>query len=577
MTRHDSIVVGTLVVLLALVAGLVGLPALNTTATASATASPAPFGEARPYREGVIGHPVSISPLTARSQADRDLVALIFSGLVRNGPSGTLVPDLADSWSVDATGKTWTFHLRDDAAWQDGTPVTAEDVVFTIHTLQDPEYMGPAAGSWSEVDVRAVGEDTVTFTLTTPLGGFLQAATQPIAPAHLLADVPVDALAAHPFGTQPVGSGPFALADLTETSANLVPVAATTEGEGETGASPSPSGDSLATPAPTRRPDHPLPYLSGIEFTFFDDAAALAATYRAGDLDAASGLPPGDAAELATEPSSRLLRYPSATLTAALLDLRPSHPEFADPAVRTALLTAIDRSKMADNVFAGVAAEATGPIPPSALLFDPAADPAIAYDRAAARKALVAAGWAIKDDGWHRTASSKALEIEVLSPDEKSSPVVWSAARQVANNWRQMGFTVNHVGLPAGAFVTDRLAKGDFQVAVADVTIGLDPDLYPLLASSQTVTGGSNVMGVQDPTLDKLLVAARAPGTMEARKAAYSKLQVQLAKGRYLLPLAFPDEVVVARDTLEGPVVRQVADASDRFWDVLTWRLAEGR
>ena len=240
-------------------------------------------------------------------------------------------------------------------------------------------------------------------------------------------------------------------------------------------------------------------------------------------------------------------------------------------------MTAIDRPTMIDEVFAGAAAEATGPIPPSAPLFDPAADPALSYDRSAARKALLAAGWVHKDDGWHRTSSSKALEIEVLSPDEKSSPVVWAAASQVATNWRQMGFTVTHVGLPAGTFVTDRLAKGDFQVAVADVTIGLDPDLYPLLASSQTVTGGSNVMGVQDAALDKLLVAARAPGTMEARKTAYSKLQKQLATGRYLLPLAFPDEVVVVRDTVEGPVIRQVADASDRFWDVLTWRLAEDR
>jgi peptide/nickel transport system substrate-binding protein len=320
-----------------------------------------------------------------------------------------------------------------------------------------------------------------------------------------------------------------------------------------------------------------VPYLSGIEFTFFDDAAGLSAAYRAGELDAASGLPPADAAALAAEPSSRLLRYPSATLTAVLLSQRPGHPEFSDPAVRTALLTAIDQATMVDTVFAGAATGVTSPIPPSAPLFDATADPAIAYDRAAARKALLAAGWVFKDDAWYRTATGKPVTLEVLSPDEKSNPVVWAAARQVAANWRQMGFEVSHVGLPAGAFVTDRLAKGDFQVAVADVTIGLDPDLYPLLASSQTVTGGSNVMGVQDPALDELLVAARAPGTFEARKAAYSKLQVQLAKGRYLLPLAFPDEVVVARDTLDGPVIRQVADASDRFWDVLTWRLAEDR
>jgi hypothetical protein len=74
-----------------------------------------------------------------------------------------------------------------------------------------------------------------------------------------------------------------------------------------------------------------------------------------------------------------------------------------------------------------------------------------------------------------------------------------------------------------------------------------------------------------------LLTKARGPNTDEARRAAYSALQVQLGKGRYLLPLAFADESIVVRDTVTGPVVRQVADPADRFWDVLTWRLAASR
>ena len=123
----------------------------------------------------------------------------------------------------------------------------------------------------------------------------------------------------------------------------------------------------------------------------------------------------------------------------------------------------------------------------------------------------------------------------------------------------------------------ERLGKGEFGAAVVDISIGHDPDLYPLLASSQTQTGGLNVAGVQDATLDGLLTAARQAGTEEARKAAYAALQVQLAAGRYLLPIAFADEVVVARDTLENVVVQPVSDRSDRFWDVLTWRLANGR
>src|SRR5699024_7165344 len=126
----------------------------------------------------------------------------------------------------------------------------------------------------------------------------------------------------------------------------------------------------------------------------------------------------------------------------------------------------------------------------------------------------------------------------------------FAAAEAVVRDWQDIGLTVTHVPLAPGVFVTERLATGSFQVAIADVRVGLDADLYPLLASSQTLKGGSNVMGVQDPVLDKLLVKARAPGPEASRKAASSALQRQLTKGRYLLPLAFPDAVVVLRDSV---------------------------
>ena len=576
MTRTDSIVVGTLVVLLALIAGLVSAPSLfpatATVATPQPSASPV---IARPYREGVLGRPVSVSPFTARTQADRDLVALVFSGLVRNGPNGTLVPDLAEHWSVDATGAVWTFQLREDARWHDDEPVTAEDVAYTIRVLQDPTYTGPAARSWNEVSVQIKGMRTIVFTLATPLGGFLQAATQPIAPEHLLGDIPVTELATTPFGRQPIGSGPFAVASLDDSHVELIPAATILQAESPT-TEPEPlATDSLATPVPSDRPSRPIPYLSGIEFSFFDDPAALATAYRAGGLDAASGLAPAVTRDLAREPGSRSLNYPGATMTAILLNLRPGHPEFSNPAVRTALLAAIDRVQLSSDAFAAAAAVSSGPIPPASWAFDPVADPAVAFDPAAAEAALKKVGWTKAADGWRLPRVKAPLTIELVSSDEASNPAAYAAAQSVARDWSSIGLSVTHVALPPGDLVTGRLATGKFQVAVGDVTIGLDPDLYPLMASSQTVTGGSNIMGLQDPALDKLLVAARGPGTDAARLAAYSALQKALATGRYILPLAFADESIVVRDTVEGPTVRQVADPADRFWDVLSWRLAQ--
>ncbi|HEX5014270.1 MAG TPA: ABC transporter substrate-binding protein [Candidatus Limnocylindrales bacterium] len=577
MNRIDHAVIGGLLVLLGAIAVLIGAPALMQ---ASPTATPQPTVPTvadAPYREGVLGRPVAVNPLAARTQADRDLVALVFSGLVGRGPDGTLIPDLASRWTVDATGRTWTFDLRPDATWHDGAPVTAQDVVFTVGVLNDPEYTGPGAGSWREVFASVVDDDTVRFDLATPLGGFLELATQPIAPSHLLADVPVADLAADTFGREPVGTGPYVVTQLDDDHATLESTAEAigSEPSGEPTFVPVPS-DPLGKPTPTHRPSKPDPRLGRLEFRFFDDAASLESAFESGELDTASGLTPVAADALATAADARQLRYPGTTLTTILLNQRPSHPELRDPAVRIALLQALDRQKIVDAAFAGRATIADSAIPPTSWAFDSVASAKVATDPAAAAAALTKAGWTKVDDRLRPPGATDAYTLEILSPGEMN-PALNAVAEQVAADWAAVGVTTRVVDADADTPMADRLAKGEFGAAVADISIGHDPDLYPLLASSQTRTGGLNVSGVQDAALDALLLAARQPGTDEARKAAYTALQTQLATGRYLLPIAFADEVVVARDTLQDVVTQPVSDGSDRYWDVLTWRLANGR
>jgi peptide/nickel transport system substrate-binding protein len=576
MTRRDSALVLALVASLAIVAVLIGAPAFQPAATPAPTDPPVAVAVDRPYREGVLGHPESISPLTARSQADRDLVALLFAGLVRNGPNGSLVPDLASRWTTSEDGRTWTFELREDAFWHDGQPVTAADVAFTIHTLQDPDYSGPRSTSWTGVTVQAIGERTVRFTLDTPIGGFLQAATQPIAPAHLLADIPVTSLPDYSFGERPVGSGPFALVNRERDLVVLRPPEAPSVETPMVGPSAGPT-DSLATMAPTSRPEIPHPYLDGIEFHYYEDADELAADYAAGNLDAVSGVDPAVAAEIAEPGDSRLLRYPGSTLTAVLFNLRPGHPAFASYAARVGLLRLIDRVALIDEAYGGSGIRADSLIPTSSPLFSGKASPAEPLDLEEAGKALRKAGWKLDDGQWRLRGQKKPLTIELLSPDQASNPAAYAAAAAVARDWNAFGVSVRHTALPPAEFVGERLMQREFDVAVGDIAIGLDPDLYPLLASTQTLSGGSNVIGVQDPTLDRLLATARVPGTEAERKEAYTKLQEHLAKKRYVLPLAFADETTVVHDVVAGPVVRQVSDPSDRFWDVLTWRLADDR
>lgn len=576
MKLRDRAVIGALTVAL-IVASVAALaPTLHSSGEEPEPSQPGTAGRA--YVEGVLGRATNASPFGARSAADRALVALLFRGLVKLGPDTTIVGDLASSWEVDESGKTWTFQLRPDQRWQDGEAISADDVAFTIDALSSPAYTGPSAESWRDVTATIADPHTVTLHLTTPLGGFLQAATQPIAPAHLLAEVPPDQLADDPFGQAPVGSGPFRLTLLDTRRAVLVaatPVEAPGLPGGPNFATPRPT-DSLASARPTPRADISVPYLSNVEIHYYDDVAALRADWNSGELDAASGLQPADAEALAATPGARLVRYPGTTLLAATLDLRPRRREFQDPTVRRALLEAIDRDAMVADVLDGLGTPADSLIPPTSAMFDADASPPVAYDPTDARKRLVDAGWNESGGSWIPKGGTEPLEIELLCPEEVANPVAYGFATNIVAAWHAIGLAVRLAPLPSAELLGNRLGRGEFQVAVVPLAIGLDPDVYPLLAASQTRTGGSNVAGLQDPDLDALLVAARTPLDIDERAVAYGALQKRLASRQYVLPLAFRDDYVVFRDTVVGPTPRPVGAAGDRYWDVLTWRLADG-
>jgi peptide/nickel transport system substrate-binding protein len=585
MTFRDRGLIAVLAVALVLLSGVtLALSYQAPPAVAGGPGASSGTGQSRPYVEGILGHATNASPFGARSAADRDLVALLFRGLVRLGPDNAVVPDLASHWEVDKTGAHWTFHLRPNLTWDDGTPITSDDVAFTIGVLSDPTYTGPGAASWGEVTATALDPLTVEIDLVSPLGGFLQLATQPIAPAHLLSGIDPAALPTDPFGQAPVGDGPFRLISLDATKATLDAVDGSNSvqvpgGEGGGGpifATPR-ATDSLATPVPTLPPDEPTPYLPGIVFRFFDTAAALRAAWDLGVLDAASGLLPADAAALGATPGARVVRYPGTTLLAVDLDLRPAQILFRDPAVRVALLKAIDRNAIVTNVLAGLATRADSLVPPMSPFADATPPTVVPYDPGAATAALVKAGWKQAGASWTPKGASAPITIEVLCPEEAANPVAYAVAQAVVTGWRAIGLDVQLTPLSAAELLGDRLKPGGFTAAVLPLAIGLDPDLYPLLASSQTRTGGSNVSGLQDPSLDKLLSAARAPGTDAARSAAWKALEARLNAGEFILPIAYRDEVVVFRNTVQGPTPRPVGASGDRFWDVLTWRLLVGR
>jgi peptide/nickel transport system substrate-binding protein len=477
---------------------------------------------------------------------------------------------------VDDTGKVWTFHIRDDATWQDGVPVSAGDVVYTVEALKSPDAAGSAASAWADVTVDALDEKTVTLTLGTPIGGVLALATQPLLPAHLLRELPFADLAASDFAKAPVGSGPFILDSLDATGAVLRPAQPAESVPPDEPTPAAPSGDALTTPYPRTGASGPGRYFSGIELHFYPDEASLASAFQAGSIDAAAGLSAGPAAALATLDGVSKELYPTSTLSTVLLNLRPTHKELRDPKVRSALLQAIDRDGLVNDVLGGAATKADSFVPPASWAFDAGAAGSLAFDRKDAAQALRDAGWTRKSGGsWVAPGQSAPYRLEILSVPAAANPRLAAVAGYVRDQWKAAGFDARLTPTRAADLAT-ALRAGTYTAAVVDIGEGLEPDLYSLLASSQVRASGTNLAGYQDPSLDPLLEAARKPGTPADRMAAWKALLAGLATRMPMLPLAWNDEVVLSRG-LDGVTPRLISAPGDRYWDVLAWRLAADR
>jgi peptide/nickel transport system substrate-binding protein len=563
VNRRDSAVILALGVLLVALVAALALPAGTPAATPSPTSTPPPVAT---FREGIVGVPVSPTPISARTQADRDIVALVFRGLVRLGPGDSVLPDLAERWTTDSDGQRWTFVLRQDARWQDGQPVTAEDVALTVRALQAPGSTSPAADTWRKVVATVLDERTVQFDLSAPTTGFLDAMRQPLLPAHLLGSVPVEALADDAFWRSPIGNGPFTLVEWSDERALLEPVTSL----------PPDLSQPFATFPPRRLTGSGAPLMPRLELRFFETADDLAAALRAGDVDSAAELPGPIATDLeGAGDDSRLLRYPGTTLTSVVLNLRPKQqPAFADARSRRGLLAAIDRDGIVADTLAGAGRRADSPIPPASWAFDQAASKKVAHDAAAAATDLKAAGWTKSGGRWRAPGTKVPFVLDMLAPDAASNPIAAAVAAEVAKAWSDIGLRTTVTELPPAEFVA-RLRDGDFAAAVVDMNVGLDPDLYPILASSQARSGGSNIAGIQDAVVDKALNAAREPGTTAERQKAMARLQRVLVERLPILPITFRDHLYLVPAALQGPTPRPVADGSERFWDVLTWRLAD--
>lgn len=502
------------------------------------------------------GEPASVMPPLVNETVGRDISDLIYQRLADLAPGAAPAdtaayrPRLAARWErLDSL--TWRFHLRPGATWQDGRPVTTEDVRFSFDAFGDPVLDAPArpylAGRIA-VEVEDAATVRLRFAEASPEQLYDATYHVRVIPAHIWAPIPRATWAADTSLGRVVGTGPYRLTRWKR-GEFLVLVA-----------------DSAA-PAPARPP------ISRVVWRFAADAEAALNLVLGGEADLLESVgSPRQARRFDGDPAIELRAYPSATYGFLAFKVADSagrpHPLFGERAVRRGLALAVDRATLAHALLGKAARPPSGPM--SQLLWIQSDRIAtLPYDTAAAAQSLDAAGWTRPSGAAARRRRGRALAFDILVPN--TSNTRRQAAVMLQETWRRMGAEVSVTAVD-GPIFHERIRSGRF-----DAYIGayLDEPSARGLADQWTRRGWGmlNFGHYANPAFDSLFERAGRTGDLAVARELYREAMDTINADAAGVFLYAPSNIAAIRRELVGVEL----DPYSWLSGLPTWEVALGR
>lgn len=599
-THAERIVVSTLVVVAVVSGAFLTIRLLGYTFVQV----PRSGGE---YTEAIVGAPSLVNPLFAiANPTDADLARLVYAGLVRKDTQGNIVPDLAERFTVSTDQKTYTFRLRTNARWHDGVPVTADDIVFTLTRIQEPEMRSPLAQSFRGVGVEKIDDATVQITLREAFAPFIETLTMGILPLHLWGDVPAGTAQLAEYNVKPIGTGPFRFASFVKDKKGVVKSYTLERFDNYHGI---------------------RPYLQRITFRFYPTFDEANTALAQGEVQGIHFIPKRLRDNVAVAASQlQQLIFPQYT---ALFFNQQKNTVLKDKRVRQALMAAIDREQLIRDVFSGEATLIASPILPGTLGSTTTRTPP-AFDPKKAEQLFTDAGWKIitKEDYKKKIERLRAQEQEKLAqktevktmaptttPElrdvDRVAPKVETktdavpeptttedqtlpyyrekggetltlrlttidhpenreVARIVKEAWEAIGVRVL-LTVQKENFSSTVLQPRNYEVLLFGVVVGSDPDPFPFWHSSQAQAPGVNLALFNNREVDALLEDARRTNDVGIRENKYKRFQDILAEEMPADFLYTPTYTYLIGSTLKGFAIKNIAKPDDRFTNVQDW------
>ncbi len=468
------------------------------------------WAEAAPVRGGSLRISVDqaasvLNPLLSRVNPEYLVAELLYSGLTRLTEAMTAEPDLAASWSANDDLTEWTFRLRPNLVFHDGSPCTAKDVAASFAVILDPQMASPGRTNVGPIaSVEAKDTQTAVFHLTAPYADMpiaLSYSNARVIPASYANAAGMEGLA-----SKAVGTGPFTLVSFAPDREIVV----------------------------ARNPHYyaaPRPYLDRVEVMVYPDPTAQASALIAGDTDLMASTVPAEYRRLAAARGVKALRVPSGQFLN--VNMRCDQKPFDDTRVRQALALTVSRPDMVGFVADGYGTPGNDtPISPAYPYYDrlPLREP----DIRRAKMLLAAAGY------------PNGLDLTLIASDTPATRtelgVALSAMAQPA------GFQINVQTMPHATYLAQVWKKGKFYVGFYNMQPTMDA-IYQLLYTSDSAWNETHWNNRQ---FDALVTAARQTESVEKRRSLYDQAQVLQRNGVPSVIPVFFDLLAAEREWVAG-------------------------
>lgn len=507
------------------------------------------------YEEGIIGQPRFLNPVLAQiNDADRDLTQIIFSSLLKHDGRGNLIPDLAKNYEIKENGLVYEFFLKENIKWHDGETLTADDIVFTINTIQNPEYKSPLRINWNGVKVEKIDDYAVRFKLNNIYAPFLHNMTVGILPKHLWAGISAQNFHLAQYNHEPVGSGPYKFKELKQNKSGVI--------------------QSIEL---KKNKDFYLkdPYIENLIFEFFQNEETAIQALNKKQVDGLNFFSAAQQSKIQNK-SANIYRINLPRYYAVFFN-QTKTKVLSDKTARLALAYATDKKEIIEKILNNEGLIADSPLLPNSLGYTKEIK---IYDFS-----LEHAKNILRADGWKDTDGDGILEKKISNENLKFEitlvtadwPELIKAANLIKEQWGKIGAKINLEIAGLGAIQEDYIRPREYQAILFGEVLGSDPDPFAFWHSSQKRDPGLNLALYDNEKIDKVLEEARQNLDKKIRIEKYEEFQKLLVDDVPAVFLYSPAYLYPVNKKVKGVSLENLPLPSYRFSQIENWYIKTKR